>query len=479
MERTLIIRRTTLALDRDVLPARRPSGTDLIPQKLAHVFRAQVDIVEVLEELLLGHPEDPVIALHGPERLLHARVFVPARAVVVPVPVLELAVPVRVPHLHHVEAGPGDVFERPQHRVRVPVDDAVGILGVVPGAPRAGTDDVVVRVPRGDLLEQVVRGDIAVDTAVLGAHVGPLHGPNGAGGFLDRAVLRLPLVLVRVVLAEATVHAVVAATDRVHLLAPGQDAPRVRALPAVDLVPTAAVHRESLLQVTHPQLAVVARGGAEELARVPRVRGEALVDDHVHGLPRAEVVQRHVVLVRRFTRHVLDPAGGVGEEFVHRAVELGERGDGGEQPAVADLALVDVVRVDIADDLEARDVRAPHPAPGLERRVVHRVMQLVAAVVHAVGVRVGGAADVDLREGFVPAHDPRLPPVVILLGLEALPALAHVERVVLLVLGPIRLVRLVRDCEVLPGVRLELRDPVRDQAVNRLRLPGLLVRVTS
>ena len=219
--------------------------------------------------------------------------------------------------MHHVEAGPGDVFVRPQHRVRVPIDDAVGIPGVIPGSPRAGTDYVVVRVPRGDLLEQVVRGDVveplAVRRAVLGSDVGPLHGPQAGEGFLDRVRLRLPLVLVRVVLAEALVRAVAVGADLVRLSAPGQDAPRVRALPAVDLVPTAAVHRKRLLQITHPQLAVVARGGAQELARVLRVRGEALVDNHVHGLPRAEVVQRHVVLVRPFTRHVLDPAGCVGE----------------------------------------------------------------------------------------------------------------------------------------------------------------------
>ena len=104
-------------------------------------------------------------------------------------------------------------------------------------------------------------------------------------------------------------------------------------------------------------------------------------------------------------------------------------------------------------------------------------MQLIAFVVHAVGVLVSGAAEVNFGEALVTGHDPRLPPVVRFLGLESLPALAHVERVLLLVLGPIRHARLVRDCDVLPGVRLELRDPVRDRALNLRLLPGLLVRV--
>ena len=143
------------------------------------------------------------------------------------------------------------------------------------------------------------------------------------------------------------------------------------------------------------------------------------VDDHVHGLPRAEVVQRHVVLVRRFTRHVLDPAGVLASPAPRRRTRRARRWR--RAATVADLALVDVVRVDIADDLEAGMSAHPIPRPGCRRRVVHRVRSLLR-VVHAVGVRVGGAADVDLREGFVPAHDPRLPPVVILLGLEALPA---------------------------------------------------------
>ena len=63
-----------------------------------------------------------------------------------------------------------------------------------------------------------------------------------------------PPLLVRVVLAQASVHARIPLADRVLLLAAGQERPRVRALPAIDLIPTSAVDRERLLQVANPQL---------------------------------------------------------------------------------------------------------------------------------------------------------------------------------------------------------------------------------
>ena len=85
----------------------------------------------------------------------------------------------------------------------------------------------------------------------------------------------------------------------------------------------------------------------------------------------------------RVLRHALEPLG-LAEEAGDGAVELSERRDAREQPAVAHAALADVARVDVAHELEAGYVAHALAAPRLDGRAAP-----VAAVAEAVRKAVG------------------------------------------------------------------------------------------
>mmetsp|Transcript_95960 Transcript_95960/g.248126 ORF Transcript_95960/g.248126 Transcript_95960/m.248126 type:complete len:300 (-) Transcript_95960:902-1801(-) len=231
--------------------------------ELGHVLRAQVDGLEVLEELLLGQPEHAVVRIHRLADALDLRVALPACTVVGPHARRELALAPRVAHLDEVELRARSVVEASDHGVRV--SDAV--RGAAVGAHLglgASRHDVVLIVPGAHALEHLVLADLGLyaDFAVVRR---PGHRPESLEALARRVVQILPKIGVRVTRAEA-LEAVTVVHEGVLVLAAGQHPPRMRAVAALQLVPAAAVDGEGLLQVAGPQLRVGAGLAAEEAA---------------------------------------------------------------------------------------------------------------------------------------------------------------------------------------------------------------------
>mmetsp|Transcript_6877 Transcript_6877/g.31010 ORF Transcript_6877/g.31010 Transcript_6877/m.31010 type:complete len:435 (+) Transcript_6877:315-1619(+) len=421
-----------------------------------HALRAHVHGLEVLVKLLLAHPEQPILRHLRLELSLDLGKLLPARRESVdvgPHPFFELARAPRVPHLNQVHAATRDVGERLKHGVRVPVDDTV-VFHRVELPTRGASDDEIFLVPRDYLSEELLADD---GTLAAATHGGPVLLPH-------RRLLPFAAVLKFVV--EVALFVVVAPAgplsrvlsrsllrDRVLVFTTGEHRPRARRDPALDVVPAAAVCHERLLQVTRPELAVHRRFSAEEGSRVLWVSREPLVHHHVHRAPCLQIVQSHVVPVRSRPGHLVH-VRGILEQLEDGAVELGERGDGGEQPAVAHAALVDVAGVHVLDDLDPRSVQYPHAAAGTDGRVGRAVDQR-AAVGHLHRHAVVDGLDVhprDVRKGLVICEFHRED--VAVLVLETLGALALDEGVPLLVCGPVHHVALVHAREVLGGVGL-------------------------
>ena len=222
----------------------------------------------------------------------------------------------------------------------------------------------------------------------------------------------------------------------------------MRALSAIDLVPAAAVDRDRLLEVAHPQLAIDRRRASEEpVAR--RLACESLIHHHINFLPGRKVPQRDRVLVGLLVGHALQ-VGRLAEERRDGAIELGERRDCREQPTVTHRALVDVTRVDVADDLERGHIAHAHAAPRAEWGVAC-VMQRVALEGHHVGgrVHIAGYHLGHRRERLVVGHQDRERAVGMALRLVPQSALTMNEAVLLVLFRPVDHVTLVLDREVL------------------------------
>lgn len=135
---------------------------------------------------------------------------------------------------------------------------------------------------------------------------------------------------------------------------------------------------------------------------------------------------------------------GLPEEVGDGPVELGERRDAREQPAVAHAALLDVARVDIAPQLQAGHVAHTFAAAGRGRQA------RLALPAEGVCVPVGGSAEVRKGWELLEKRDDALEATVLRDGRrrEALGSLAVQQGVSLLLLGPARHVRLKEDRRV-------------------------------
>mmetsp|Transcript_89792 Transcript_89792/g.258845 ORF Transcript_89792/g.258845 Transcript_89792/m.258845 type:complete len:352 (-) Transcript_89792:363-1418(-) len=313
------------------------------------------------------------------QRLVHLRELLPSGTVVVPVAALELTAAPWVANLDHVEAGARDVQLDLQDGVCVAIDDPIRVFGVVAGPCAAAHDEVLI-LPCGQALEKIIIGQDLVQITSA-TNFRPRHGPQPSEPGVRVVRVLLPLVGVRIELAIAPPPALGLA-DRVLLPATGQEAERVAGGTAVDIVPTAAVSGDGLLQVGDPQLAVDARRATEEAVAV-RGEAEALVDLDVHLAPGLEVPKGDHILVRPLIGPGLEVRGPA-EEPRDGPVVLRQGGDRREEPAIPDAALGDVARVDLADDRDAGHIRN---AAASTR--AHGPAQGVALVLEVVRVLVG------------------------------------------------------------------------------------------
>jgi len=227
---------------------------ELVLQELGHVAGAEINGREVVEKFFLGKVEYPVVGHDRIERALHFRVAIPSRSVVVEKTVLDLAFPPRIPDLEQIDIGTGHVVVRFDDGVRVIVHHAVGTV-LVGHAVDAGPDDVVFVVPSAHAHEELLLGHLP---GTAPANIRPRYRPHRLGTVVRRIRVPGPLPRLRIELGETSVLSSFGVLpDRVLVLAPRQQRPGVRALPALDFVPAAAVRRQRLFEVRYPQLAVL------------------------------------------------------------------------------------------------------------------------------------------------------------------------------------------------------------------------------
>ena len=111
-----------------------------------------------------------------------------------------------------------------------------------------------------------------------------------------------PLTRIRVVRPVAPILAVPHLPYRELLPAASQQRPRMRALAAINLVPTAAVRRDGLLQIGRPELPVLREVAPKQPCAV-RPPSQPLVYRHVDLGPRGHVVEGDDVLVGLIPGH--------------------------------------------------------------------------------------------------------------------------------------------------------------------------------
>mmetsp|Transcript_79347 Transcript_79347/g.128570 ORF Transcript_79347/g.128570 Transcript_79347/m.128570 type:complete len:323 (+) Transcript_79347:764-1732(+) len=287
------------------------------------------------------------------------------------------------------------VIHAAQHRVRVPVDDAIG--GFAVGTRLGATAHNVIRVvPRAHPLEQLIFVKMCAVFATA-TKLWPGHWPQPTEALVRRVGVLLPGVRIGILLAHAReLAALLVSADRVLFLAAGQQRPGVGALPAIDLIPAAAMGRDGLLQIADPQLTV--NGGvAPEQTSTGGLGTKPLVDRDIHRLPRRKIVESDRVHIGRVARHLLQ-ALRLDEQLLDSTIEFSQRRDGREQPAVANSTLGDIRGVHVSDNLQTRDVCASLPTPGAEWHVLVVVKQMTLEC-EVVGDRVldGGEVDVGLQ----------------------------------------------------------------------------------
>merc|ERR1740121_667310 len=118
----------------------------MLASGLGHVLGAEIDGFEVLEELILRHPEHAVVCHLWIARLLHFRELGPAWPVVVPLAGLELSFAPWVAYFDQVPVGSAGVAHAAEDGVRMAVHDTVCVLGIGAGLG-AATHDVILVVP--------------------------------------------------------------------------------------------------------------------------------------------------------------------------------------------------------------------------------------------------------------------------------------------------------------------------------------------
>mmetsp|Transcript_7742 Transcript_7742/g.23612 ORF Transcript_7742/g.23612 Transcript_7742/m.23612 type:complete len:405 (-) Transcript_7742:408-1622(-) len=258
------------------------------------VGEADREVLEARDELVEGHPEGAVVLLEAEglgvapqalgDLLAHALV-VPAR-----VAVAKVALPLLAPGVPELdEAGAlleGGVDDRDE-RVGVGRDEAEVVVGVRRGVRRRGRHDQVRLVREPQELEERARVDL------VGLHLVP---DRGRARQVDEGVVR-----------EALAEPVVAAAQLGH----------------------------ALLEQQRPELLL----RAARVLKIPLREGEEVVQGHRAPLPAVaepQPVQPAPLLVVRAQV----------EALLDERRELGDRAQRRHEPAVVDLALLDVVGLD-------------------------------------------------------------------------------------------------------------------------------------
>mmetsp|Transcript_106085 Transcript_106085/g.330896 ORF Transcript_106085/g.330896 Transcript_106085/m.330896 type:complete len:400 (-) Transcript_106085:329-1528(-) len=308
----------------------------LLAAALRHRLAADLDGGVVLDEVLALHPEDTVVGEFVVQGLLDLRVLLPHVTLVTPVP-LPLARAPRVPQAQHVPAGARDVALHGDDRVSVPLDDAVGVRVLVAASVGGGAHEVGLLVVVCQQPEHV-RPLLA---RAAGRTIGPLA-----------VVVWVPVPVVRVVGPEGGLNALPTALVQDELPQLGglcscqhcQGKERIRAVD-VGIAPSHLCDR--LLEDAGPDLVVLAE--LHEARQATLAHGDAIVHLHWHHLVLRKVHELDSVLpVLR---------DGVGRHNrAHLGGELAHRGEGGEQPAVPQGALLDVAGIDALDHVDVREL---------------------------------------------------------------------------------------------------------------------------
>jgi hypothetical protein len=153
------------------------------------------------------------------------------------------------------------------------------------------------------------------------------------------------------------------AADDILIAAASQQTPSMRAGSTVDLVPTAAMHSNSLLQVADPKLTKsTGRTTEEAAAACSSSTAKTFVDGDVNRNPRPQVIKSEGVLVRAVAGQA-SPFGRLREEPFDNTIMLGKGRDGRQQPTVTNSTLKDILWIGMVKELYVWDISDAMPSP--------------------------------------------------------------------------------------------------------------------
>mmetsp|Transcript_30965 Transcript_30965/g.92110 ORF Transcript_30965/g.92110 Transcript_30965/m.92110 type:complete len:534 (+) Transcript_30965:457-2058(+) len=303
---------------------------------LAHRLAADLNGRVVLEEVLGLNPEDAVVGKLEVQGLLDRGVLLPHVALVAPVP-RPLARAPRVPQLEHVPTGARDVELHGDDRVGMPLNDAEGADVLVAARVRGGAHEVVLRVVVCHHLD----------------HVRPVLALVAAGAIGPRAVVVLVgCRVVRIAGREGRLDALPTATVQDVLVQVGglcacEHAQGEDRVGSVNVCVGSGQLRDCLLEDAGPDLVIL--GEMCESWQAPGGHGDAVVHLHGHHLPLTEIEEADRVLSVNCEPVRCD-------HLAYHVGELAHGREGGQQPAVTQVALLQVARVHALNHVYVREL---------------------------------------------------------------------------------------------------------------------------